>query len=398
MKRYLEHFIIDDAFKDKKMAFLYGPRQVGKTTLSRNILQSYKQSENYYNWDSDDFKKIWIKDLASVVTQNRHKNPVIVLDEIHKDKKWKNKLKGLYDLHRDSSLVLVTGSARLDFFKKSGDSLLGRYLPYRLHPFTVGESIEIKPPPEKEWEENSSKSFDYNDLYRLGGFPEPYLSGSEAKAQRWSRMQKERLIQEDLRDISSTKDINMVNLLATLLVDRVGSQLSFKSLEEDLHCSYTAINSWINLLEVVYYGYRIKPYSKNIKRSLLKEPKLYLYNWSLVKDEGSRFENFIASHLLKSCHYWTDCAFGEFELFYLRDKDKREVDFFVTKNQKPYLLLEVKSNQSTISPATHHFYNQTKPTFAFQIVREKNRVKKNVGGLKSPIELIYVEDFLAALI
>lgn len=398
MKRYLEHFINEDAFKDHKMAFLCGPRQVGKTTLSKNILRDHHQVENYYNWDSDEFKKIWIQDLSSVVIQNKYRNPVIVLDEIHKDKKWKNKLKGLYDMYGDQSHVLVTGSARLDFFKKSGDSLVGRYLPYRLHPFSVGESLSIKLPPAKEWLEHSSKAFDYKDLYLLGGFPEPYLSGSEAKAQRWSRIQKDRLIQEDLRDISATKDISMVNLLATLLGERVGSQLSYKSLEEDLRCSYTAINSWINLLETVYYAYRIRPYSKNIKRSLLKEPKLYLYNWSLVKNEGSRFENFIASHLLKSCHYWTDCALGEFDLFYLRDKDQREVDFFVTKNQKPYLLLEVKSNESAISPSTYHFYNQTKPPFAFQLVREKKKVKSLVGGIRSPISLMYVEDFLSALI
>jgi predicted AAA+ superfamily ATPase len=147
--RYLESFIYDDALKDHKMAFLYGPRQVGKTTLSKNLLFQKKKPENYYNWDSDSFKRIWVKDLDSIISLNNYKKQMIVLDEIHKDKKWKNKLKGLYVLHKNECQIIVTGSARLDFFKKSGDSLLGRYIPYRLHPFTLGESKTVKPPPEK---------------------------------------------------------------------------------------------------------------------------------------------------------------------------------------------------------------------------------------------------------
>jgi predicted AAA+ superfamily ATPase len=397
MQRYLENQIIHDALSANKMAFLYGPRQVGKTTLAKNILAGEKQIENYYNWDDENFKKIWSSRPDTILTQSMYPNPIVVLDEIHKDLRWKNKLKGLYDIHQQRARILVTGSARLDYFKRSGDSLLGRFLPYRIHPLTLGETPRSKPPPKKDWLENLSKNFALEDLLSLGGFPEPLLGGSEGKAKRWGRLQRERLIFEDLRDLSATRNIKTIDFLATLLTARVGSQLSFKSLEEDLKCSHTALKDWLLLLETIYFSYHIRPYSKNIKRSLIKEPKLYLYNWALVEDEAARYENLIAGHLLKSCHYWTDLAFGEFELFYLRDKDKREVDFFVTKDQKPYLLLEVKSNSHDISPSTHHFYNMTKPPFAFQVVRNKKKVRSPFQGLKSPIRIVSAEEFLSAL-
>jgi predicted AAA+ superfamily ATPase len=398
MKRYLEDQIFSDALNDHKMAFLYGPRQVGKTTLAKNLLTTAGQKENYYTWEDEAFKRIWIQDLASVIKDNRYKDPIVVLDEIHKDRKWKNKLKGLFDVYQENAQIIVTGSARLDFFRKSGDSLLGRYIPYRIHPFSLGETVKNKLPPSEDWLEHSTTSFQFLELLNLGGFPEPLLSGSQAKSRRWGRLQKERLIQEDLRDLSNTKNLHSIDLLSTLLTDRVGSQLSFKSLEEDLKCSFTALRDWLRLLEGVYYSYQIKPYSKNIKRSLLKEPKLYLYNWALIENESARYENMIASHLLKSCHYWTDCAFGEFDLYYLRDKDKREVDFFVTKDKKPYLLLEVKSNSHQISPSTYHFYEQTKPRFAFQLVRGSKSTKSSFTGIRAPIQIMRVEDFLSALV
>ncbi len=398
MKRYLENLIIDDSFKEKKMAFVYGPRQVGKTTLSQNILKIYGQPENYFNWDNPDFKKIWAQELSSILIHNQYSNPLLIFDEIHKDKKWKNRLKGFYDQYKDKCSILVTGSARLDFFKKSGDSLLGRFFSYRLHPFSVAESEKMKSPPLKEWLEHTNVKFKFKDLLSLGGFPEPFLGGSANKAQRWSRLQVERLIQEDLRDLTLVRDIQQIHLLATLLQDRIGSQLSYKSLEVDLQCSYTAVTRWIELLEIVYYCYRIKPYSKNVKRSLLKEPKLYLYNWYLVNNEAAKYENLIASHLLKACHFWTDTAQGEFELYYLRDKDQREVDFIVTKNGKPYLLAEVKSNSNQIQSSTKYFYNMLKPQFAFQIVKNKIVNKKVNLQLKEPIQIISVEDFLSALV
>lgn len=161
--------------------------------------------------------------------------------------------------------------------------------------------------------------------------------------------------------------------------------------------SYTAIQSWITLLESVYYSYRIKPYSKNIQRSLKKEPKVYLYNWAAVEDPAARFENLVAGHLLKSCHYWTDSAYGEFELHYLRDKEKRELDFLVTKNNSPYLFVEVKSNSNIIQPSTHYFYKHLKPKFAFQVVRTKKVHNKRLGALKEPIQILNIEEFLSGL-
>lgn len=197
MRRYLEENLLNDPLKSKKMAFLYGPRQVGKTTLAKNLLKELTQTPNYYNFDNESFKKLWIKDPNQLIENNSYKNPILVLDEIHKDHKWKNKIKGLYDTYGEHAKFIVTGSARLDLYKKSGDSLAGRYIPFRVHPFTYGESTQPKPPPKDDWFEFASKKFNFKELLELGGFPEPLLEGSKDKFLRWSRLQTERLIRED---------------------------------------------------------------------------------------------------------------------------------------------------------------------------------------------------------
>ncbi len=395
-KRYLEDLIRNDALAVKKIAFISGPRQVGKTTLARSLLEKLEaDSTSYYTWDDDEFRKVWTKSPKSIL--DGLKSKYLVLDEIHKERTWKNKLKGLYDLYGEDYQFIVTGSARIDYYRKSGDSLQGRYFPYRLHPFTLCESPTVKLPPKTEWLENASPSIvNLDQLELLGGFPEPLWGQSEEKARRWRRLYRDRMIREDARDIQNIKEINSLDVLSLLLQERAGSQLSYESLREDIGSSHDTITRWIGILEALYYCYRIKPFSKNIKYSLKKEPKLFLYDWGFCSTGGAKWENMIAGHLLKNVHLWTDAAMGEFDLFYLRDKQKREVDFLVTKNKKPWLMVEVKSNSNKISPALNYFYNLLKPQFCFQVVREKKQEKPR--SLEHPhIQIISAESFLSAL-
>lgn len=392
MKRYLQTAIADDALKARKIAFISGPRQVGKTSMAEAILAEFAEGNGAYcSWDDDEFKKIWVKNPKAIV----ERNGLVVLDEIHKDRQWKNRLKGLYDLYRKTTRFIVTGSARLDFFRKSGDSLQGRYFPYRLHPVSLNERDLIPPPPKSDWDGELKTSFELEDLLRLSGFPEPLLGQSAEKAQRWRRLYRERMIREDLRDLKEVKDLEQVRLLSVLLEDLVGSALSYEALREDLKVAFDTVRSWIELLEAVYYCYRIRPYSKGIKQSLRKEPKLYLFDWCHVQNEGARLENLVANHLLKSCHAWTDCAFGEYELHYLRDKQKREVDFMVTENGKPYLLVEVKSGKSEPTPAMSAFTAMLKPKFSIQVVKKPNHERKPVAG--SGVRIMDVRRFLSRL-
>jgi predicted AAA+ superfamily ATPase len=394
--RYLQDFIVSDALALRKIAFISGPRQVGKTAMAQSILKSVDSENSYFSWDDDEFRKVWLKQPKRILDDAN----LVVLDEIHKDRLWKNRLKGLYDLYKDKTRFIVTGSARLDYYRKSGDSLQGRYFPYRLHPFSLNEMPAVPRPPEAAstgWGGTLETSFQFDDLLKLGGFPEPFLGGSAELAQRWRRLHRERMIREDLRDLKDVRDIEQLKNLSLLLEDRIGSSLSYESLRQDLQVSFDTVRSWIELLEAVYFCYRIKPYSKNIKRSIRKEQKPYLLDWGALTDEGPRFENMIAGHLLKSCQGWTDCAYGEYELFYVRDKQKREVDFLVTEDKRPYLLVEVKSSSTEITPALKHFTEVLKPKFSVQVVRSIKKERRR--SLADPkIEVLDVRRFLSRLI
>ena len=400
--RYLQNAIESDALQSHKIAFLSGARQAGKTTLAKSILKTHAVKSAYYTYDDDEFRKLWAKSPKTLLQAGSSKDSglsLVVLDEIHKDRLWKNKLKGLYDLFGKQTQFLVTGSARMDYFRRSGDSLQGRYLPYRLHPFTQFEKDFVKPPPQThdEWfESKSSESFSRLDLLKLGGFPEPLLGGSEQKAIRWRRLYQERLVREDIRDLYDLRNLNQLQTLLLLIKDRAAGQLSYTSLREDLGTSLDSVLRWVDILESVYFSYRIRPFTVRVKNSLRREPKLYLMDWAGIEDPGQKWENLIANHLLKSVQAWTDCAMGEFELHYVRDKQKREVDFLITENGKPYLLLEVKSGQAEVTPALIYFNKLLKPKFCFQIVQDKKRERGKT--LQNPdIAVIHADRMLAAL-
>lgn len=337
--RYLEKVIKEDL--KQKMVFLGGPRQVGKTTLAQSFLKNYSDNHPaYLNWDSDLHK-------SKIKNREWPKNEkLIILDEIHKFKNWRNLVKGFYDTLKNTHSFLITGSARLDHFRKGGDSLLGRYHYYRLHPFSVTE-------------------LNFTDdcvdrLLKFGGFPEPYSMNDQRNLRRWHMQRLNRLIRTDLNDLEDVKNIEKIFNLAEELPNRVGSPLSINSLANDIEADFKTIKNWLSILSSLYYSFQISPYGSSKIRAVKKEQKLYLWDWSQVGDIdqsenlGQRFENMVACHLLKYCHYNEDVEGHKMELRFLRDTDKREVDFVVIKNKKPLFAVECKQGEKSVSP--HLFY------------------------------------------
>ncbi len=366
-KRYLTSYIVEDL--KSKMVFVSGPRQVGKTTLSTELITCFFKESAYYNWDFKDDKK---KILAS---QWPTEAELIILDELHKYTKWKTLIKGNYDKFKDQHKFLVTGSARLNVYRKGGDSLQGRYHNYRLHPFTYAEYCQIKNTrPLTIYEplncENFNSKKDLEAIYEFGGFPEPLIAQDNRTLRRWHRERFERLFREDIRDMESIRDLSSMQLLGDMLPEKVGAILSLNSIREDLEVSHKAVSLWMNVLESFYYQYRIYPYSNSNIRSLKKEPKLYLWDWSEVKEEGARFENCVGSHLLKLVHFLEDHGGYKAQLCYLRDRDKREVDFLVVIDGKPWFACEAKLNDTQISPHLRYFNDRIKIPFCYQVNRD----------------------------
>jgi len=383
-KRYLQNDISNDALADRKMAFISGPRQIGKTHLAKQCL---KAEANYFNWDVAAFKKAWVRSPLKAI-ENIEAGPV-VFDELHKYPHWKNSLKGLYDQVGLQVPIIVTGSARLDLYKRGGDSLIGRYIPYRLHPFTVGEHADSRHHPDQL--ETGSVQYPLKDLMVCSGFPEPLINGSDKKARRWSRLRLEQLVREDIRDFSNIRNLELIKLLVELLPDRVGSPLSLNSLREDLQIAYATVREWIAVLQNLYICFRVPPYSRNISRSLTKESKYYLFDWLPIKDQGAMLENIVAVHLLKACHYWTDIAHDKFDLCYIRTREKQEVDFCVVRQGTPWMLVECKSRSTIISKSLRKFADVFVGASVFQITSAD--VDRMIPG--SRIRLMNIETFLS---
>ncbi len=386
--RYLTHYIIEDL--KEKMVFVAGPRQVGKTTLCRNLVATNFKNYAYFNWDNR-------ADRRAIVSASWPADAeLLIFDELHKYRQWKGFIKGEYDKLKERFKFLITGSARLDISRRGSDSLQGRYHYYRLHPFTLNEVENITFRTEV-FKELPVKDRYYQDtldtLYRFGGFPEPFIKQSERHLRRWHNEKIERMFREDIFDVRLIRDISNMKLLCDLLPLKVGSLLSINALREDLEVSHRAVSLWLDILESFYYHFRVYPYSAKKIRSLKKEPKLYLWDWSEVEDEASRFENLIASHLLKLVHFITDYEGYKAELFFLRDVDKREVDFLVTVNSKPWFAVEVKLNDTDLSPALLYFKERLSIPFIYQVVK-----KEGIDRLEKGARIISAGKFLSGII
>jgi predicted AAA+ superfamily ATPase len=385
--RYLETEILKDALASWKMAFVSGPRQVGKTTLARHLLQA---SENYFSWDQESFRRSWIRNPAKAISE-RSDGP-IALDEIHKQRLWKRSLKGVYDELGSHVPIIVTGSARLDLYRKGGDSLLGRYLPYRLHPFSVAETSDI---PDPDRLEPKATRYPLRDLLALGTFPEPLLGGSRPKALRWSRIRRERILREDVYDLRAVTRLPQLKLLMELIPTKVGAPFSLQSIQEDLQVAYETVRSWAAVLNSLYFTFSLSPYSKKISRSLKAEKKIYCFDLLPIESPGAALENLVALHLLKSCHAWTDTAKGEFELYYLRTKEKEEVDFCVVRDRKVWMLVECKSSETDVAPALSKFTRLLTPAHSFQTVLKSGYDRNHPA---TGVRVIDVEKFLSMLV
>ena len=398
MKRIYESIIEDHFSSNRQMAFLSGPRQVGKTTTARS-----ETPGAYLNWDDQADRRTILRGGHSILdkfdlTDLDASGSRLVFDEIHKYSNWKQFLKGFFDKYERDFKVLVTGSARLNIYKRGGDSLMGRYFLYRMHPVSVGE-IACKVPGIKEIREPVKIHKDeIEHLLEFGGFPEPFLSGNKQFYNKWRRLRNEQFFNEDIRDLTKISDIARVEILSELLKESAGQLINYSSLSNEIQVAVNTVKAWIETLEAMYYCFRIRPFFVNVPKTLRRQPKIYLWDWSHLTDPGARLENFIASHLLKAVHMWTDTGLGEYDLFFLRDKMKREVDFLVSRNKKPWFIVEVKSKANKrISPALEYFKNILQIDHAFQIDFDSPFIEKDCFAAKRPVR-VPAETFLSQLV
>lgn len=342
-QRYLKRHVVSDLAT--KMVFVAGPRQVGKTTMAKRLLG--RSTRGYLNWDVTEHRQaILLGELPST--------SFWVLDELHKYRLWRGFLKGLFDNRRVGQRILVTGSARLDYYRHGGDSLQGRYHAYRMHPLSVAE-LKLK------------SAADFKELLTLGGFPEPYLSGSLTGARRWSRAYRTLIVREELASLERIHDLDRIETLALRLPELVGSPLSINALREDLQVSHATASKWLDALERLYALFRLAPFGAPKIRAVKKERKHYHFDWNVVPGDPARFENLVACHLLKWVHFIEDTEGRDLELRYFRDVDGREVDFVVTEQRKPILLVECKWSDAEVDRGLRYLRERFPSAAAWQI-------------------------------
>lgn len=375
-KRIYDAVLAEHLQRHRQMGLVTGPRQVGKTTTCRRL------SATYLDWDNTDHRRVILRGPAATADQLgldrlQEKSLVAVFDELHKFAKWKSFLKGFYDTYADRARVLVTGSSRMDVFRRGGDSLMGRYFLYRMHPFTIGEvAWQELPDPQKVFRKpRPIADADFNALWEHGGFPEPFVKRDRRFTRRWSGLRRQQLLREDIRDLTRIHELDQLEALVTILLERSGAQIVYSNLAGEVQVAVDTLRRWINTLCRFHLGFVLRPWFKNVQRSLRKEPKWFLRDWSGVGDEGDRAETFVACHLLKAVEGWTDLGLGEFELGYLRDKRKREVDFVVVRDRKPWILVEAKKSDQRLSPSLRCFQEQTGAPHALQVVLDAEYVE-----------------------
>lgn len=369
MIRYIEPYIREDL--QRKMVFIGGPRQVGKTTVSQALCQGEFAKHESFNWDA-------AEDRTAVLAKHwREDAALVVFDELHKYPKWKEWIKGVYDKRPPHQQYLVTGSARLDTYRQGGDSLLGRYHYWRLHPFTLDELPQ-----------GMSLQEGFERLLRLGGFPEPFLSGNERLAKRWRRERFDRILREDIRDLESIRHLQLLALFVRALQERAGGLIVLSNLANDLQIAPATAKHWLVLIERMYITFAVYPFTQQVLRSILKPPKVYFYdNADVLSSEGARFENLVATHLLKRLHFLEDYEGCRCELHYIRDKDGREVDFATVVDGTLHELIEVKLSDDKISSSLKYYTEKLKPQRAVQIVARLPRAYDENGiQVRSAVE------------
>ncbi|HNZ10814.1 MAG: hypothetical protein BWX99_02085 [Deltaproteobacteria bacterium ADurb.Bin151] len=391
MERLLSKYLFDPEMNAGKMIFLTGPRQVGKTTFARNWLASQGEEALYFNWDDPAVAREYKRNpffFKNIIDSKNVKKPLpIVFDEIHKHRNWRNILKGFYDTSKDKITLLVTGSARLGWYRKTGDSLIGRYFSYEMLPAGLPEAVNdfshilMNDAPLRTVEtlvdiargiKHPDADAALSDLLAFSGFPEPLLRRSPRFYHRWNAQYKTLLTREDIRDLSRISDIKGIEHLIEILPARVGSLLSINAIREDLH--HATVTRWLDMLKAIYMVFTLRPWHKNIIRSIRKENKLYFYDWTNVQDTGARFENLVAISMVKMAARLTETGLGTFEIMHIRNKEKQEIDFVVVKNNKPLALFDAKESDCNIAKTGLYFSRQLSIPY-FQVVRNCHRVE-----------------------
>jgi len=389
INRFLQDILFNNKFK-RQMRFISGPRQSGKTTIAKIQLERTNCNNFYYNWDlkevRDRFRQnsnFLKEDLLKI---NKNDKLWVCFDEIHKMPDWKNILKGFFDNYEDKVNFIVTGSAKLDFFRRSGDSLAGRYFIFRLYPLILaeitGKKVEDIVPEltaEKTIEKFISGERDAQNILeqilKFGSFPEPFINNSEYFLKKWHESYFERIIYEDIRSISGIQKIRKLEDLTYLLPSKIGSPLSINSLKKDLELNFNTVVNYLKYLFLTFVIFEIQPYKKNLKRLIKKEKKIYLYDFSLIPDEAAKFENFVAHELKTRIELWNEITNDKFELFFIRTRDKKETDFLIIKNSKPFFLCEAKL-QSTEIENHHYLHSRHLGQIPFiQIIKKENVLK-----------------------
>ena len=382
--RVYDSVLADHLASHRQMALVSGPRQVGKTTTCR------LRASAYLNWDDVDDRELILAGPARLVDALKLDRlsetvPVVLFDELHKFPRWKQFLKGFFDTHADRVRIAVTGSSRMNVYRRGGDSLMGRYFPYRMHPFSVAETIArelpdleriVRPPRPVAVE-------DFDALWCHGGYPEPFLKRDARFSRRWQSLRLQQLVREDVRDFTRVQQLDQLEFMARMLVERSASQLVYGNLAAlcDLHL-----------------GFLVRPWFNNVSRSLRKEPKWYLRDWASIGDAGQRAETFVACHLLKAVEGWNDMGLGAFQLGYLRDKEKREVDFLVARDGKPWFLVEVKHGDELMSPYLKRYQERIGAPFAFQVTVNADHVGQDCFANPGPPLIVPARTFLSQLL
>lgn len=367
--RLIAPYLLKDL--NKKMVFLGGPRQCGKTTLAKSILDSDFKGGLYLNWDRLDDRKIILNGQWSDT------NNLLIFDEVHKYKKWKSLIKGYYDTEKEIHKFFVTGSARLDIYQRGGDSLLGRYHYWRLHPFTL---LDL---PEK-----INRDDGYKRLLSIGGFPEVFLDNNEREARRWREERTRRILQEDIRDLEQLQNIDLLELLLDHLRYRVGSTMTISNIAQEIGVSSPTITNWLSILEKMYVIFLVRGYDKKLTRAVHKPIKAYFFDTGeVVGDESIRLENLTANHLLQRNHFWEDYHGYKMNLYYVKDKNQNEVDFLITEKQKPIELIETKLTETKPSKNLIRFAEILNVKQATQLVSQiKTPWLKNKLVITDPVQ------------
>ena len=374
-KRIYDALLAEHLATHRQMAFVSGSRQVGKTTTCRNL------SDGYVNWDNVDDRELILSGPGALVdrfglARLRKTLPTAMFDELHKYPRWKQFLKGFFDTYADQTRIIVTGSSRMDTYRRGGESLMGRYFLYRMHPFSVAETLYLDLPDAKRIvrDPKKIKAADFDALWSHGGYPEPFIKRDNRFSRRWHGLRQEQLLREEVRDFTRIQQIGQLEILVNLLKSRSTGQLVYSNLAKHVRVSVDTIRRWMDALCGLHLGFVIKPWFKNVSRSLRKEPKWFLRDWASIEDPGERAETFVGCHLLKAVEGWNDMGLGDFQLGYLRDKNQREVDFVVVREGKPWFLAEVKYREQFISQHLKHFQQQTGAPLAFQVVMDADYV------------------------